>query len=170
MTNMMMLAITAGATFFLFSSPAPAQNGRIGLTEAVSVAERANGGHVLDAEVDRRGGRLIYDIELVKDGQLQELVIDGGTGRVVRRATPLVENQWARWFEADRLVQVTRSGRLSQILARLERETGGEVIDASFDVEAGRLRYELEVASRAGVTDVDLDAVTGERLSMTLDD
>ena len=63
-----------------------------------------------------------------------------------------------------------KAGRLSQFLVALERQTDGQVIEASFDGDDGQPHYEVEIATRAGVTNVGLHPQTGERLGMMLDD
>src|SRR5690606_1904932 len=130
---------------------------------------KATGGQVLEAEVDTHRGKRVYEVEVVKDARLQELVIDD-RGRIVSRSSPVVESYWKRWFHSDRMRALAAARPLSALIGRLEQQTGGEVVEASFDFERGQARYEVEVATRAGVTDVNLDPRTGERLAMLLDD
>lgn len=178
LTVSIVAAALVGAAPVAADAPTPARNkapvaqqdGPISLSRAVQIAERATGGHVLDAELEHSRGRTYYEVDLVRGKTLHELHIDAYTGKVIRKATPTVNGYWARWFDADRLGKATKSRPLSEILARVERQTGGQTIEASFDVEAGQPRYELEISTRAGVTDLYVNPRTGERLSMVLDD
>lgn len=170
--NNRIIAATAIA-LGLITSPVLAQKegpSRISLTRAVAIAERNSGGHVLDAELEESKGRLFYEVEVARENRLQELLIDAETGKVVKKSAPFAKGYYARWFESDRLGKVGSARPLSEILTRIEQQTGGQVIEASFDIEGGRPRYEVELATRAGVADVALDPRTGDRLRMALDD
>lgn len=169
-TKIIAVAVLATALGLSQALAQEAHGKRISLTRAVAIAEQATGGHVLDAELEERNGRLFYEVDLLQGKKLQQLTLDARDGKIVERSAPLIEGYWTRWFESDRLGRVTSARRLSELLTRLERQTGGEVVEASFDVEEGQPRYEVEIATRAGVADVNLDPRTGERLSMVLDD
>lgn len=171
MQRITIAATLAAATFAMSAAPGfGAQSGAMSLTQAVSVAERVTGGRVLEAEADRCAGAQCYELEVVSDGRLHELTIDAATGRVMKHARPLLRGYWSSWFEADRFAQVTKTGPLSRFLEALEQQTGGQVLEASFEGDEGQPHYEVEIATSAGVTDVGLHPQTGERLATVLDD
>lgn len=60
---------------------------------------------------------------------------------------------------------------LSRILAVVEREVGGRVIDIDFDRHDGRYVYELEAVSRDGrLVELSVDAATGTVLDRDYED
>lgn len=168
---MKMLFVVIAAALVAVPVSAEAQVAPIGITRAVAIAERATGAKAMDADLeDRSGGGLVYEVELVKGRTLHEVDIDARTGRIISLRTPRIASYWARWFDNDELQHAARARPLSQILDDLERRSRGQVLEVSFDVEAGQPRFEVEISTRAGVTDIFLDPRTGERLALVYDD
>ena len=63
--------------------PASIQNAPTSLTRAISTAETRSGGKVKEAEVDRDGDQLQYELEVVKlDGTSEKMKINGSDGKV----------------------------------------------------------------------------------------
>jgi uncharacterized membrane protein YkoI len=144
--------------------------GFIGATRAVEIAEQAVGGQVLEVELDHRRNRTVYELELVKDDALHEVDIDARSGKVVARRTPVVQGYWKRFKDADEFREAGRARPLSELLHKLERSSGGQVVDASFEIERGQARYEVEIVTAAGKAELYLDPQTGRRLAFVLDD
>ncbi|WP_349359126.1 PepSY domain-containing protein [Stappia sp.] len=60
---------------------------------------------------------------------------------------------------------------LSQLLARIEAEFGGRVIEIEFERDDGRFVYEFEIVSADGrLAEVTVDAATGAILEREFDD
>jgi uncharacterized membrane protein YkoI len=147
-----------------------AGDAKIGVTRAVEIAERATGAIATDADLDRRNdGTLVYEVELATASRLYELEIDAKSGKVLSKHSPRFASEWARWFDADELRHPAQTQPLARLLGDLERRSDGKVLEVSFDVENGEPRYEVEISTAAGVTDIYLDPRTGQRLSL-LDD
>lgn len=142
--------------------------GLIGVTRAVAVAEKALSGQAVEAELDTRGGRLVYEVELVRNGNLHEALIDARTGKLVSADKHRWESMWRGWFDEDSLKQTSRP--LGRMLAAIEAETGGRIQEVGLESEGGRRFYEVEVATAAGVADILIDPATGKRLPPALDD
>lgn len=174
---------TAVAEFSQTQSAAPAATGgvspgdpraqrpgpAIGLTRAVDMAESRWSAHAIEAELDHERGRSIYEIELFADDAVRHVWLDAESGETVRESQPRIENSWRGWFDEE-LARAGNGQRLATLLAALERSTGGRALEANFEVERGRAFYEVEIATDAGVTEVHLDAGTGERLAMDYND
>lgn len=63
--------------------PASIRNAPTSLTRAIGAAETRSGGKAREAEVDRDGDQLMYEIEVVKlDGTSEKLKINGSDGKV----------------------------------------------------------------------------------------
>jgi uncharacterized membrane protein YkoI len=162
--------IALGAALWLTSAAVAAEHGHIGITKAIDIAERSTGATATDAELDtRRDGRQVYEVDLATASKLYELEIDARSGKVLSKRSPRFASQWARWFDAEELRHSSQTRPLAKLLGELERRANGKVLEVSFDAEHGRPRYEVEISSAAGVTDIYLDPRTGKRLSL-LDD
>lgn len=165
---MMMAAALATA-----SAPAMAQIRTaplVGITQAVATAEKALSANAMEAELDTRGGRLVYEVDLMRGDTLLEALIDARTGKLVSATKPRFGSFWQSWFDFD-VEAFSRSARpLAPRLAALERESGGRVQEVGFDADGGMPLYEVEIATQAGVAEVYIDVRNGERLAMNYDD
>lgn len=143
----------------------------IGVTRAVGIAERVTGGRVIEVDLDvRNGNRLVYEIDAATGRSLQEIEIDAYSGAVLSRSKAHLETYWYRLSGKGALDAARRSKPLSQMLAALEKETDGQVMDVDFEYEDGQIRYEVEIATRAGIAGIYMDPETGKRLSFVIDD
>lgn len=57
---------------------------KISLTEAIKAAEQKTGGKALEAEVDEDSNTVQFEVEVVKDGRIHEVMVDGKTGDVLQ--------------------------------------------------------------------------------------
>ena len=165
----MKLAACVALVAILIPSAALAQpNDLIGVARAVGIAEGALSARALEAELETRSGRLVYAVEVVRNGSLHEAQVDARTGKLLATDKRRLESLWRSWFDAARL---TPSGLpLGRMLAALEAETGGRVQEVDFDSKGGRTWYEVEIATAAGVADILLDPAAGRRLPEEADD
>lgn len=161
----------AGISLAGAQGPATAAETPLPLSQVLATAERAVGGQVTDAELEiRRDGRTIYEIELVRSGDLFELDIDATSGRIIARRQPMVEGAWERLADRQERRYLANARAASTLLRALETRTGGRALSLSFETEGGRAYYEVELASQIGVTEVFLDPATGSRLPLVPDD
>jgi len=166
--------VTAAAALALIASSTAlarsADDDLIGVTRAVAVAERALSARAFDAELETSSGRLVYEVELVRNGTLHEAHVDARSGRLIRAIRPRAEGQWRKWFDAERLRKAERARPLATTLTTLERQAHGRVQQVELEVEHGAAWYEIEIATPAGVADIRVDPETGRRLAMAYDD
>jgi len=59
---------------------------KISLIEAIKAAEQKTGGKALEAELDEEAKSVQFEVEVVKDGKVHEVKIDGKTGQVLKVA------------------------------------------------------------------------------------
>ena len=57
---------------------------KISLTEAIKAAEQKTGGKAIEAEVDGESSGVQFEIEILKDGKIHEVLVDGITGKVLK--------------------------------------------------------------------------------------
>jgi len=163
------IAKASVAALALVAVPTLAQDEpAIGASKAVAIAEKALPAHATEAELDARGGRFVYAIELVRGDSLYEASVDAQTGRLIATARRRLESLWASSFDKARLR--TPAKPLSVTLAALEAETGGRVDEVNLEKVGGRAIYEIELTTVAGTADIVIDPATGKRLPAALAD
>ncbi len=57
---------------------------KITLQEAIKIAEQKTGGKAIEAEIDDDSAAVQYEVEIVKEGKVHEVIIDGKTGKVLK--------------------------------------------------------------------------------------
>ncbi len=57
---------------------------KITLTEAIKAAEQKTGGKAMEAEVDDDSDTVQFEVEVLKDGKIHEVIVDGLTGKVLK--------------------------------------------------------------------------------------
>ncbi|WP_333877943.1 PepSY domain-containing protein [Methylobacter sp.] len=57
---------------------------QISLSEAIKTAEQKTGGKALEAELDDDSNAVQFEVEIVKDGRIHEVKVDGKTGTVLK--------------------------------------------------------------------------------------
>jgi uncharacterized membrane protein YkoI len=152
---------TAGAA----SAQGP-DNGLIRMTQAIASAERHLSAHAMEAELETRGGKLVYEIELVRGSTLHRAQIDAHNGKLVAVDKPRMENWMRSWLDAERLRQGAKGIQLAERLIQLEHRNGGEVKEVEFEVHKGRGVYEVELVTNAGIGKVLIDAASGKRIEL----
>ncbi len=162
------------ASFFLMSQLASANHvgdvRPITLQQAISVAEQAVPGKVIEAELERLGNQKFYQIDILAGHESRRVLINQANGRVVKNYVPVLEDYWDYLFDRKARQLLTRSGSLSEMLAALERRSGGKAVEASFEVEMGRAFYEVELMTSIGQTTVYIDGKSGAHIVRAPDD
>jgi uncharacterized membrane protein YkoI len=54
------------------------------LAEAIATAESQTGGSAVEAKLEQEHGTLAFEVEILKDGAFQKLVLDAKTGQVLK--------------------------------------------------------------------------------------
>jgi len=57
---------------------------KISLTDAIKAAEHKVGGKAMEAELDDESNTVQFEIEVLKDGKIHEVLVDGITGKIVK--------------------------------------------------------------------------------------
>lgn len=141
---------------------------------------RVPGGKVVESEIEREHGALIYsfDIKVAGHEGIEEVNVDAGTGVV---AAPEHESDEAEAAEESAehgpitisedehglLAQATIKPDSAMLVAR-GRVPGGHITKGEIENEDGKLVYSfiLKVAGKAGVEEVNVDARTGAVVSI----
>lgn len=57
---------------------------KVSLVDAIKSAEKKVGGKAMDASLDDESETIQFEIEVLKDGEIQQVMVDGKTGAVVK--------------------------------------------------------------------------------------
>ena len=57
---------------------------KISLIDAIKAAEKKVGGKAMEAELDDESNTVQFEIEILKDGKIHEVIVDGITGKVLK--------------------------------------------------------------------------------------
>jgi len=57
---------------------------KISLSEAIKAAEQKVGGKAMEAEIDDEASSVQFEIEVVKEGKVHNVLVDGNTGKVLK--------------------------------------------------------------------------------------
>ena len=57
---------------------------KITLIDAIKAAEHKTGGKAMEAEVNDESNTVQFEIEVIKDGKVHEVMVDGITGKVLK--------------------------------------------------------------------------------------
>jgi uncharacterized membrane protein YkoI len=58
----------------------------ISLLDAIKAAEDKTGGKAIEAEINEKSAAVQFEVEVLKDGQVHEVMVDGKTGKVLKVA------------------------------------------------------------------------------------
>jgi uncharacterized membrane protein YkoI len=59
------------------------QGAKVGLIDAIRTAEQQISGKAIDAGMDNHDGQLRYEVKVLKDGAVQDVMVDAQSGQVV---------------------------------------------------------------------------------------
>jgi uncharacterized membrane protein YkoI len=83
-------ALALGARAFAAESPRAKQSeaeayakASLSLSAAIALAERQTGAKAVEAKLENEKGALAFEVEVMKNGTFQKVVIDAQTGQVV---------------------------------------------------------------------------------------
>jgi|GEM_PF-540041 len=57
---------------------------KISLSEAIEVAEQKVGGEAVEAELDDESDAVQFEVEVLKDGKIHKVMVDGETGHILK--------------------------------------------------------------------------------------
>jgi uncharacterized membrane protein YkoI len=57
---------------------------KISLIKAIKAAEKKTGGKAIEAELNDESDTVQFEIEVLKDGKVYEVIVDGKTGKVLK--------------------------------------------------------------------------------------
>ncbi|MCL2071462.1 MAG: PepSY domain-containing protein [Oscillospiraceae bacterium] len=131
--------------------------------EAEQIAlERIGGGEIIDIELDKKNGRLVYELEVVHDGWEYDIRVDVETGEIVRQTRERVAH-------AETQPTIPNDNRPQGIRITVDEAQeiaiaivgGGFITDVELDSKNGIIYYEIDVFYDGVEYELEIDAATG---------
>ncbi|MFC3052523.1 PepSY domain-containing protein [Kordiimonas pumila] len=155
------------AAIFLFLSPLTIAEGKttslISLTHAISIAEDRIKAQAIEAKMATSDNKVVYEIDLLHTGKLYEITMDAENGDFLKAKTPMLEGLWHKLLHPNRLKIAETLEPLSKMLQAFEQKTGGSVQQVALYLDDDQPFYGIKLQTDAGIADIELNALTGER-------
>lgn len=166
MRNLLIAAAAAVVLTPAIALAQPAGPRLVGAVRAVETVERAMNGRVVDLELDRKNGRLVYEMEVVKGGKLHYAHVDAMDGKLVRSGQEIT---WRNFLRRDWMTELEKTQPLSRLLVQTTRD-GAQVTEVDLERDHGGLFYHVDLVKDGIEREVRLDARTGAMTTALVDD
>lgn len=134
--------------------------------QAMNIATQQVQGTVLEAELDREDGKLIYEVEVATQNGVTEFEIDANTGEILN-----TENEKLRGHDKKELAALNKA-KLSMMQAIEAAKTmqPGKIVAVEIDRDDNQTLYEFEIVKDNGMYELEMDANSGELVKLEKDD
>ena len=151
-----------------------AKQAKIPVEQARQTALQRVSGEILESELDRETGKLVYEFEIRdKSGKIQEVLVDAQTGELVSVEEESEEDDDDELDSPKMQTELAKEARIPMEAARqiaLAR-VPGKVVESELGKEKGKVVYEFEIRDKDNKSfDVLVDAKTGEVVGVEADD
>lgn len=139
------------------------QNSLLSVGDAIAIALEQADGYVESVELERDRGTLYYEVEIENSTKEYDVYVDAYSGEVLR-----VKEERDR--NGDRSKQMKDVLPMTEAVVIANEKVEGTVTKVELDSDDGQLYYEIEIRSGRDEVEVEVDAYTGEILSVDYDD
>ncbi|MGG3309011.1 PepSY domain-containing protein [Paenibacillus lautus] len=129
----------------------------IGMEKAEQLALAAANGKVESMDIDRKKGKLVYDVEIQQNNRDVDVWIDAYTGKSLGVRVDRDDDDDDRDNLPGNLIG---AGKASAIAVKHVK--GGTAVEVDLDQDDGRWVYDVEVKTANGSSDVEVHAVSGK--------
>ena len=129
----------------------------IGMEKAEQLALAAASGKVESMDIDRKKGKLVYDVEIQQNNRDVDVWIDAYTGKSLGVRVDRNEDDDDRDNLPGNLIG---AGKASAIAVKHVK--GGTAVEVDLDQDDGRRVYDVEVKTANGSSDVEVHAISGK--------
>ncbi|MGG3504266.1 PepSY domain-containing protein [Paenibacillus lautus] len=136
---------------------AAAKQQLIGMEKAEQLALAAANGKVESMDIDRKKGKLVYDVEIQQNNRDVDVWIDAYTGKSLGVRVDRDDDDDDRDNLPGNLIG---AGKASAIAVKHVK--GGTAVEVDLDQDDGRWVYDVEVKTANGSSDVEVHAVSGK--------
>lgn len=130
--------------------------------DAVSIAQDAFPGELVELELERERSGFTYSVELVSETEEFDVIIDADSGEILRHETETLDAEDVaesreEIFETSGLIDPAEAMNIAL------DEVDGTVRSWELDREDGRIVYEIELDTYSGESiEINVDAESGE--------
>lgn len=135
----------------------------LSVEQAISIALEHSEGYVDSIELERERGSVYYEVEVESSTKEYDIYVDAYTGEVLKVKEERVRNGHKSERMKDALSMV-------EAVAIASERVPGTVVQGELDSDDGQLYYEIEIRSGRDEVEVEVDAFTGDILSVEYDD
>jgi uncharacterized membrane protein YkoI len=129
----------------------------IGMEKAEQLALAAASGKVESMDIDRKKGKLVYDVEIQQSNRDVDVWIDAYTGKSLGVRVDRDDDDDDRDNFPGNLIG---AGKASAIAVKHAK--GGTAVEVDLDQDDGRWVYDVEVKTANGSSDVEVHAISGK--------
>ncbi|MGG4342605.1 PepSY domain-containing protein [Paenibacillus lautus] len=129
----------------------------IGMEKAEQLALAAANGKVESMDIDRKKGKLVYDVEIQQNNRDVDVWIDAYTGKSLGVRVDRDDNDDDRDSIPGNLIG---AGKASTIAVKHVKS--GTAVEVDLDHDDGRWVYDVEVKTAKGSSEVEVNAVSGK--------
>lgn len=144
----------------------------ITVEQAKTAALKAVKGHVEDVDLERKQGKVYYEVEVEQAGGHDiDVRVDAVSGKVLAVLDRDMDDEDDRDRNHDSKNPSAKAKITSKQASDIAVKTvsGGKVIRVKLDEDDNRYIYEVKLTTSKGKAEVDIDAVTGKVLSVDHD-
>lgn len=150
-------AAGSGQTTAAGTQAAAKQQQLIGMEKAEQLALAAASGKVESIDIDRKKGKLVYDVEIQQNNRDVDVWIDAYTGKSLGVRVDRDDDDDDRDNLPGNLIG---AGKASAIAVKHAK--GGTAVEVDLDQDDGRWVYDVEVKTANGSSDVEVHAISGK--------
>ncbi|MCI1778122.1 MAG: PepSY domain-containing protein [Paenibacillus lautus] len=129
----------------------------IGMEKAEQLALAAASGKVESIDIDRKKGKLVYDVEIQQSNRDVDVWIDAYTGKSLGVIVDRDDDDDDRDSIPGNLIG---AGKASAIAVKHVKS--GTAVEVDLDHDDGRWVYDVEVKTAKGSSEVEVNAVSGK--------
>lgn len=134
----------------------------IPIGEAEKIASKKVNGQVVELELEKENGRIIYEVKIHKDGKKYEMEIDAYTGKILEIESKTLPS-------SEGVPQDKNIISLDKAKEVALKEVKGEILEYQLEREKGGYIYEFKILKDGKKYEVEIDAISGKVLKVELD-
>lgn len=125
----------------------------------IDIALQEFPGIVKELEFQARGGRLLYEIEVIADYEEMEFLIDAHTGEIIKSDRKRIKKSY------ERSAIITAKEALDIAFSKFS----GRLKELALEEDDGLFIYEIELKSGKEEAEIEINAYTGEVIVIEID-
>ncbi len=135
---------------------------KVSLHQAISASEKSTGGTVMEIKLDEEKDAPVYEVTVLKGDAVTHYKLDGtSTASMPMENKSIVAKVVDHEGKDERIAAATAQSSLKDAVAKVEKQTGGQAIEASIEVDDKKAQYVVEVLVGSKEVKHAVDATTG---------